>query len=364
MPARDWQALAGTTNPFASHTFLSALEDSGAVGPGTAWEPHHLVATGAGGKLDGILPLYLKHDSFGEFVFDWAWADAWHRSGRAYYPKLVAATPYSPVRAPKLLLRAGADGQALVDAALALTDALGASSLHWLFVDDALAATLADGGHVLRNDCQYHWHNDGYRDFDDFLARFRSAKRKELRRERRQVAASGLTIRRHPGSEIDERLWERLHALTARSFHLRGNPHYLSAECYRLLGARLGDALQAFVAWDGDRPVACALCFDSDDALFGRYWGTEVDLPGLHFELCYYQGIEYCIEHGRARFEPGAQGEHKLARGFDPVRTVSAHWVRDSAFRAPIADWCRRERQLVDGYIRTARRHLPFRRDE
>ncbi|MFN2301310.1 MAG: GNAT family N-acetyltransferase [Gammaproteobacteria bacterium] len=356
--------MAGADNPFASHAFLSALEDSGAVGAGTAWEPHHLVATRDDGALTGILPLYLKHDSFGEFVFDWAWAEAWHRAGRAYYPKLIAATPYSPVGAPKLLLSAGADAQPIVDAALGLVEDLDASSLHWLFVEDALTQVLVESSHLLRNDCQYHWQNDGYRDFDDFLTRFRSAKRKALRRERKLVAASGLVIRRHSGTEIDDALWTRLHALTARSFHLRGNPHYLSAACYRLLGERLGDAVQAFVAWDDDRPVACALCIDSNDVLFGRYWGAEVNVPGLHFELCYYQGIEYCIERKRMRFEPGAQGEHKLARGFEPVRTVSAHWVRDGELRAPVADWCRREREMVADYMESARNHLPFHRDE
>ena len=305
------------------------------------------------------LPLFEKHDSFGEFVFDWAWADAWQRAGRDYYPKLVAAVPFSPVSAPTVL---GQPADALIDAALAHLDDGRYSSLHCLFIDEALADVLAARGFVLRHDCQFHWHNDGYADFDDFLARFRSSKRKELRRERRQVAASGLALRRHAGSTIDDALWDRLHALTARSFERRGGLPYLNADAFRLLGARLGDALQAFVAWQDDEPVACALCIESADALYGRYWGATVDVPGLHFELCYYQGIEHCIARGLARFEPGAQGEHKLARGFDPVRTCSAHWIAEPALLAPVRDWCRREREFTERYLAAAARHTPFHR--
>ena len=329
--------------------------------------PRHLTLE-RDGRIVAALPLFEKHDSFGEFVFDWAWAEAWHRAGRAYYPKLVAATPFSPVGAPTVLVAPDVDHDVtaaeLVEAATGIAERDGLSSLHVLFIDDALAESLAARGFALREDCQFHWHNPGYADFDAFLARFRSSKRKELKRERRQVDDSGLVIRRHAGSTIDAELWARLHALTARSFWQRGHAPYLDADAYRLLGERLGDALQAFVAWHGDEPVACALCVRSDDTLYGRYWGASVDVPGLHFELCYYQGIEYCIVEGLARFEPGAQGEHKLARGFDPVRTRSAHWVADAALRAPIADWCRRERAYTERYLAAAARHTPYRREE
>ncbi len=358
--------MAGAYDPFASHAFHTALEDSGCIGPGTGWEPHHLVLEDDG-AVAAILPLYLKSDSFGEFVFDWAWAEAWRRAGLDYYPKLVAATPYSPVGAPKWLVRPGADPElarkALAAGALELAEAIAVSSLHFLFVDEPLAAVLEARGFIMRNDCQFHWHNRGYDSFDAFLARFRASKRSQLKRERRKVAESGLTIRRHGGASIAPDLWDRLHALTARSFMIRGNLPYLNAECYRLLGERLGDALQAFVAWDGDEPVACALCLQGRDVLYGRYWGATREIPGLHFELCYYQGIEHCIVEGIARFEPGAQGEHKLARGFDPVRTVSAHWIAEPSLRGPVADWCARERDAVDSYLRVAEDHLPFRRD-
>ncbi|MEX0900143.1 MAG: GNAT family N-acetyltransferase [Gammaproteobacteria bacterium] len=367
MPADGWQALTGADNPFASHAFHAALEDSGCVGTGTGWMPRHLTLE-ADGQLIGALPLFAKHDSFGEFVFDWAWADAWQQAGRNYYPKLVAAVPFSPVGAPTLLTHPGAEeigiADSLIDAALARVADESLSSLHLLFIDDAIADRLAARNFILREDCQFHWHNDGFRDFDDFLARFRSAKRKEVRRERRQVAQSGLTLRRHPGSTVDHALWDALHALTARSFYLRGSTPYLNAAAFRALGTQLGDAMQAFVAWNGDEPVACALCVQSTDALYGRYWGACEEVPGLHFELCYYQGIEYCIERGLLRFEPGAQGEHKLARGFDPVRTRSAHWIADSALRAPVDDWCRRERDFTKRYLAAAARHRPYHRGD
>lgn len=363
--ASTWQALAGTDDPFAAHAFQTALEDAGVIGPGTSWAPHHLVLEGSRGPA-AILPLYLKDDSFGEFVFDWAWAEAWHRAGRSYYPKLVGVVPFSAVTAPKLLVHPHTDTAlartALIGAARDLTGTIGVSSLHLLFIDDALAAVAESLGFVLRHDCQFHWHNRGYGNYEDFIATFRSAKRKQARKERARVAASGLVIRRHGGASIGAALWSRLHALTARSFLRRGNLPYLNATAFQLLGERLGDALQAVVAWDGDEPVACALFFEGPDVLYGRYWGTIRELPGLHFELCYYQGIDYCIERGLARFEPGAQGEHKLVRGFDPVRTTSAHWIADPAFRQAITTWCEHERTMVARYLEAAAEHTPYRR--
>ncbi len=364
--AAAWQALAGTDDPFASYAFQTSLEDAGAIGAGTGWSPRHLILD-SGDGIGAALPLYLKEDSFGEFVFDWAWAEAWHRAGRRYYPKLVGVVPFSAVTAPKLLVHPDADAalarRALLGSALELTEGIGASSLHLLFIDDGLADAAEAMGFSVRHDCQFHWHNRGYGSFDDFLGAFRSAKRKQVRKERAGVADSGLTIRRHGGASIDGALWSRLHALTARTFLLRGKPPYLDATAFRLLGERLGDALQAFVAWDGDEPVACALFFEGPDVLYGRYWGTNRDVPGLHFELCYYRGIDYSIERGLSRFEPGAQGEHKLTRGFDPVRTVSAHWIAEPALRRPVAAWCAREREAVTEYITMAAGHLPFRRD-
>ncbi len=348
-----WNALAGSDNPFTRHAFLSALEDSHSIGHGTGWTPHHIVGD------RGVLPLYLKDDSFGEFVFDWAWAEAWQRLGLRYYPKLVAATPYSPVSAPRFL---GDERDALIDAAITEAKSLGVSTLHFLFLADDAATALAERGFLLRNDCQFHWRNRGYGDFDDFLATFRSSKRKDLRKERRKVADAGLEIRRHAGSTIDAALWARIHALTARSFQLRGNPPYLNARCFELLGERLGDQVQVFLAWDGESPVACALCFEGAGRLYGRYWGAQVDIPGLHFELCFYQGIEYCITKGLDAFEPGAQGEHKLARGFEPTRTTSAHWIAEPSLRVPVEAWCERERAMVEQYVEAAAHHLPFHR--
>lgn len=362
-----WQALAGAGNPFVSHAFLAALEESGAVGGASGWQPHPLTLEDEHGALLAAAPVYLKHDSRGEFVFDWAWAEAWHRHGLPWYPKLVAAAPFSPVGAPKMLLDPGHDAgplrRALVQAAVDEARARGLSSLHWLFVEADEADALAEAGHLLRRDCQFHWCNDGYAGFDDFLARFRSARRKEVRRERRRVAASGLVIRRHGGDEIDPALWRRLYGLLARTFMVRGHMPYLDAGCLILLGERLGGALQAFVAWDGDEPVACALCLHDGETLYGRYWGSSRPVPALHFELCYYRGIEYCIETGLKRFEPGTQGEHKLARGFEPVLTRSAHWVAEAALRPALEQWVQREAGMVARYADAAREHLPFRRD-
>lgn len=310
---------------------------------------------------DAALLLYRKSDSWGEFVFDWAWADAWQRAGHRYFPKLVSAIPYSPVSAPKVIGNP-ARTPGLLAAALDLAARNGDSGVHLLFVDPDLADAATEAGFVLRHDCQFHWHNRGYGDFDEFLATLRARKRKDLRKERARVQTSGLSFRQLGGDQIDAALWRHIHELTEHSFLIRGNRHYLNADTYRLMGERLGAAVQVFLAEDDGVPVAAALCLRGTDRLYGRYWGSTINLPGLHFELCYYQGIDYCIEHGLAAFEPGAQGEHKLARGFDPVRTTSAHWLADPAFREAVTAWCERERAMVERYLETATEHTPYRR--
>jgi predicted N-acyltransferase len=360
--AADWNALAGDS-PFLKHEFLRALEASGCVGPGTTWQPCYLVARDAQG-LAGALPLFIKYDSHGEFVFDWSWADAYERSGRDYYPKLVAAVPFTPATGRRLLLR---DEQAptvaagLIQAARATADEIGASSLHVLFPTEPERQTFEQSGFLTRKGCQFHWANDGYRTFDEFLARFSADKRKKAKRERRRVAEAGIVFEHLRGDQPSAADWDAIFDFYAHTFLRRGRPPYLNREFFAAIAATMPRNLLIVLARYEGTPIAAAICFRGDTTLYGRYWGSAGDFHSLHFETCYYQGIDYCIREGLARFEPGTQGEHKVARGFVPQATWSCHWLRDADFHRAVASFVNRETRHVDAYMEEVDEHVPYR---
>jgi predicted N-acyltransferase len=365
--ATEWNALDHAGQPFLRHEFLAALEDSGCVAPETGWTPRHVVARDAAGRLVGALPLYRKTDSWGEFVFDFAWADAYRRAGLRYFPKLVAAVPFTPVTGPRLLVIPGADqpavATALFDAALEHMRDTGASSLHLLFPGLDEATSLGRRGLLLRKDCQFHWHNRGYASFEDFLGQFTAEKRKKARRERRRVAEAGIRFRILDGDEIDDALWGAIMPLYASTFWRRGREPYLNEDFFRRVARAMPGQMLVVLAMLHAAPVAVAILFRSADSLYGRYWGSSGDYHSLHFETCYHQGIEYCIAHGLQRFEPGTQGEHKIARGFEPEAVWSAHWLSDPRFAAAIDRHLDREREQVDQYIDVVQDHVPFRKE-
>ena len=363
IPEAHWAVLDHNDDPFTSRAFLGAAEKHGAAGAALGWQAQHLTLHD-GDSLLGLLPLYLRNHSFGDFSRDWNWASAWQRAGLAYYPKLVSGMPYTPSPGPRLLLRQGIDRKAvaatLIDAALQVTRRLGASSWQCLFVEEEDRASLAAAGLLMRRGVQFHWFNRAYRDFDDFLAAFTADKRKKLKRERRLVRESGLRIEARHGDEIEPGLWHVIHRQYRDTFARYGNHPAFPVEFFTEAGSQLAGRLVVFIAFRAHTPVASAICYRDSRTLYGRHWGTEIDLPGLHFELCYYQGIEYCIRHGLTTFEPGAQGEHKLARGFEPVATWSAFWIAHPAMRHAVADFILREGSAMQDYEAETASHLPF----
>jgi hypothetical protein len=361
-----WNALAGD-NPFLRREFLVALEHSGCVGEGTAWHPVHLLVTDAGGRLAGALPLYVKYDSLGEFVFDWGWADAYERSGRAYYPKLVSAIPFTPATGTRLLVSGFADAQAVADrlirGARELAAELDASSWHILFPSEADRALLDERGFLVRKSCQFHWHNDGYRDFDDFLGRFSSAKRKKARRERRRISEAGIEFAHLRGDEPTPQEWDAIFEFYARTFLRRGRAPYLNRAFFDEVVKTMPENLVIVLARYHGEPIAVAVCFRGGTTLYGRYWGSAADFHSLHFEACYYQGIDYCIREGLQLFEPGTQGEHKVSRGFTPQATWSCHWLSDPALSQAVELFLARETTHVDAYMEYVDDHVPYRRN-
>jgi hypothetical protein len=361
LPAATWDALAGRMHPFVSHAFLHALERTGCIRPEWGWQAHHL-GLYEGDRLVAAAPLYLKGNSHGEFVFDWSWAGAWEQAGGTYYPKLLNAVPYSPVPGPRLL--AGQDEHAprlrhaLVSAIRAEAMRLGLSSAHANFLEAQDLAAFG-GEWLARSDVQFHWHNRGYRDFDDFLATLKAKKRKNIRQERAHVQACGLDIRMRDGADLDEDDWRQIHALYATTFDTKGNHAALTPAFFASLGG-LGDQVRVACAMQRGRIAAMALFLQGGGTLYGRYWGTHIEVPGLHFELCYYRGIEHAIAHGLERFEPGAQGEHKLARGFVPVLTHSRHYLAHPQFREAVRQALAREAEAIDGYVAELAAHAPY----
>ncbi len=361
----EWNALAGDRFPFLRHEFLSAAERCGCVSPDTGWQPRHLVYR-RNGRVIAALPLYEKSHSWGEFVFDWAWAQAYDRVGLDYYPKLVSAAPFTPATSPRLLLADSSDATAARDlgkAALDLADELAASSLHIQFPTEAETSHWTSAGLKLRRDCQFHWHNRDYTSFDEFLATFSSRKRKKARRDRRRVAEQGIHFRHLSGADIDADLWETVYQLISITFLRRGSMPYYNLEFFRSVSASMPDSIVVILAERQGEAIAASVFFRGVDTLYGRYWGSDGNYDALHFETCYYQGIEYCIQHQLAAFEPGTQGEHKVSRGFVPVTTYSAHWLRHPQFFDAISRYLEEESEHVERYMEAVEQHSPYRRD-
>ncbi|MDJ0759688.1 MAG: GNAT family N-acetyltransferase [Woeseiaceae bacterium] len=362
----DWDSLAGSRYPFLSHAFLKAAEDTGCVSAETGWQPRHLTLEDDDGDVLGAMLLYEKSHSWGEFVFDWAWASAYHRAGFPYYPKLVSAVPFTPAPCPKLLLRDDADpelARVLVDAGVTLARETDCSSFHVLFpVADELPV-LESAGLKIRKDCQFHWHNRSYSDFDDFLSTFNARKRKKARRDRRHVEESGIRFRHLHGEDMDPALWEHVYRLINLTFMRRGSTHYFDLDFFlRVSRAMPGQVLVVLAEAGDDDIVAAAVFFESAEALYGRYWGSTGNYNALHFETCYYQGIDYCIKNGIKLFEPGTQGEHKVSRGFIPESTWSAHWLAHPEFFAAISDYLELEIDDVERYMQSVDERSPYRR--
>jgi predicted N-acyltransferase len=349
----DWQACAGNpayhSNPFICFDFLDAVEESGCASPRTGWGPRHLVVRGPDGRAAGVMPLYLKSHSRGEYVFDWAWADAYQRAGGRYYPKLLSAAPFTPATGPRLILREGEDDavrRALVAGALEICRQTGASGLHVTFPSEADWRFLGELGLLRRQDQQYHWLNPGYRDFEDYLQALSSGRRKTIRRERRDAQA-GLEICALTGPELTEEHWDAFFGFYMDTGSRKWGSPYLNRLFYSLLGERMADKVLLVMARQGGKWIAGALNLLGADCLYGRYWGCTLDVPFLHFELCYYQAIEHAIRLRLPRVEAGAQGQHKIARGYLPTPVYSAHWIADPVLRAPIARYLDQERAQV-----------------
>ena len=369
----EWQSLAGTIrggtsyNPFISYEFLTSLEDSGCAVPRTGWQGQHLRLENAKGALLGALPCYAKSHSQGEYVFDHGWADAFERAGGRYYPKLQASIPFTPVTGPRLLTRADSAAQAkpLLAAGLkAVTDRLGVSSAHVTFAQAEDIAVLDQAGFLIRTDQQFHFHNEGYGSYDDFLDTLASRKRKALKKERREALSAGITIDWLTGNDITERAWDDFFAFYMDTGGRKWGRPYLNRKFFSLIGERMADDVLLVMAKRDGKYIAGAINFIGGDALYGRNWGCLEEHPFLHFEVCYHQAIDFAIARGLKVVEAGAQGEHKLARGYMPVTMKSAHYIAHPGLRKAIADYLRRERREVERMGEYMEEHGPFRRGE
>ncbi|MFL9812075.1 N-acetyltransferase [Stutzerimonas sp. VN223-3] len=360
-----WDAMLGSNpQPFLRHAFLSSLEDSGSVGGRSGWRPQHQLLSDAQGEVIAALPLYRKTNSNGEYVFDWAWADACHRAGIEYYPKLLCAVPFSPVTGARLLGDRSAAGQLLDQLCSGLVEH-GQSSLHVNFTEaDADAVFHGRDGWLERIGCQFHWHNRGYRDFQDFLDGLTSRKRKQLRKEREQVAGQGIEFDWRDGHQVSEAEWDFVYACYANTYYLRGQAPYLTRSFFSLLAERMPEAIRLVLAKQGGRPVAMAFSLIDTQGLYGRYWGCLAEFDRLHFETCFYQGIDQAIAAKLPRFDAGAQGEHKLIRGFEPVITRSWHYLAHPGLRAAVSEFLEQERLGVLRYAESARDALPYRQPD
>ena len=374
IPAQAWddcanpgieEAAGDRYNPFISHAFLSALEESGSVAPATGWRPVHVLIETLKGRLVAAAPTYIKTHSMGEYVFDHGWADAYHRAGGRYYPKVLVAVPFTPVTGRRLLLAADAPGaaqEALIESLFRLREAIGASSIHVTFPTQREAADLATGGFLRRIGEQFHFQNPGYKDFGEFLDCLSARKRKAIRRERRAALGEDLEIDVLTGADIQNRHWEAFYQFYLSTASRKWGRPYLNRKFFDCIGTTMADRILLILARCGETYIAGAINFLGNDAIYGRNWGAIEDRPFLHFEICYYQAIDYAIRHGYRRVEAGAQGEHKLMRGYEPVQTFSAHAFEDPVLQAAVADYLKTETLAVEAGIETAREALPFRR--
>lgn len=371
IPAAVWNSLAPSTdgkvdNPFLDHAFFLALEESACATASTGWQPQHIVLSDADETPIGLMPLFLKSHSMGEYVFDHGWADALERAGGSYYPKLQCSVPFTPATAPKLLVPSGNASvrAALLSTAQQLALQRHASSVHATFVPEAEANEIEAAGWLKRVDTQFHWHNDGYASFDEFLETLSSRKRKTIRRERRDALMDGLSVKWLSGADLQEHHWDAFYDFYEDTGARKWGRPYLNREFFSRISATMPDSIVLMLAYDGDEPIAGAINFVGKDRIFGRNWGCTRDVPFLHFELCYYQAIDYAIAHKLAVVEAGAQGEHKLARGYAPASTYSVHWLAHPGLRAAVADYLEHERQSVERNQDLLDQFTPFRKGE
>ena len=364
--ASGWNRLAGSDFPFLRHEFLHAAESTGCVSSETGWSPRHITISDECGRMLAAMPLYRKTNSWGEFVFDWSWAAAYHRVALPYYPKLVSAVPFTPAPSNRLLLADANDEEValrLVEAAVELAKDSGCSSLHILFPLARELDVLRGAGMKLRKDCQFHWHNREYGSFDDFLSTFSSTKRKKARRDRRRVSEQGIEFRWLKGDQTNASIWRDVYGLISSTFLRRGSMPYYDYAFFTTIARTLPQNVLVILAERHGLPIAAAVFYEGATTLYGRYWGSDSHYDALHFETCYYQGIDYCIANGLARFEPGTQGEHKISRGFVPVDTWSAHWLARPEFFSAVERYLKEERRHVDRYITAVSRHSPYREE-
>jgi hypothetical protein len=364
--ADEWQATINTDSPFLRHAFLAALENSNSVSPQKGWQAHHLtVRDSNSSRLLAVMPLYIKQHSYGEYVFDWSWADAYQRCGKSYYPKLLSAIPFTPATGNRLCVTPGQAPEpvqtACWHALLERLERIGGSSLHILFPSQHEMTAWQQQGALNRSGVQYHWLNKGYSNFDDFLQSFNSRKRKNVKKERKRVYEQGITLDVLEGADIGPSHWQAFYHCYQLTYAKRsGHGGYLNREFFDLIAQSMPEQIVMIVAKSNDTIIAAALCFRSSDTLYGRYWGCLQEVDNLHFETCYYQGIEYCIQRGLRKFDPGAQGEHKIQRGFVPTETFSSHWLADPQLARAIEDFLTREKQHITQYLAEARSYLPF----
>ncbi|QMU60685.1 MAG: GNAT family N-acetyltransferase [Gammaproteobacteria bacterium] len=353
MERSEWNSLIEDEDPFLSYEFLSALERNDCLGEQYGWFPHHLIVR-LNSKLVAATPLYIKTNSYGEFVFDWSWASAYEQAGLNYYPKLISSIPYTPVTGRRLLLSPDLNiaqksclAAKMIQATTNESEKLDMSGTHWLFNETDECDLFKRQGLIFRLGCQYHWHNQDYDSFDSFLEKFISRKRKKVKQERRYVKEQNIDIKRFLGSELNEAQWVQIHALYENTFHRKSGIPTLSLKFFKEIGSTMGEKIMLVLSYSENQLVACAINFSSTKKLYGRFWGCTQSFHSLHFEACYYQGIEYAIENKLKVFEPGAQGEHKISRGFLPTKTWSAHAIHDSRFEPSIRDFCNREKQYM-----------------
>jgi len=369
VPQAAWDACAGDDNPFVEHRFLATLEDADCLGGDSGWHPHYLLArSGQDGPIQGIAPAFAKTDSYGEYIFDWGWAQGAQRAGLPYYPKITVAVPFTPASGPRLLVHPDASESdvhdVLAGGALVLAERIQASGVHWLFCTHDQAQALQDRRYLWRRTYQFHWHNHGYRDFDDFLSTMTRKRRKECRRERRKAREQGVTLVLKTGSELTASDWRALHGFYRATHADRPwQRQYLTRSWWELAGERLADRAVAVLAYDGDQAVAGSLSFRKGAHLYGRYWGALRDLDAVHFEACYYRLVEYAIDQGITLFEAGAQGQHKLRRGFLPQLTHSAHRLTHPGLHDAVARFITEETRAVRAEVAALSSEGPFKED-
>ncbi|MEC9375789.1 MAG: GNAT family N-acetyltransferase [Pseudomonadota bacterium] len=363
----QWNSLNFNNYPFLKHEFLAALEHSGSASVHTGWKPQHLVCINSQGEIIGGMPMYLKTNPYGEFVFDFSWANAYQQAGLPYYPKFVTAIPFTPVNGPRILCankNASKIREMIIHKAFDITKNKGCSSMHILFPSNNEIPFLKNMGMLIRKDCQFHWINNNYINFDDFLKTFSASKRKKVRRERRKIKENNIHFTVKHGNELSDYDWGRIIPLYRHTFLRYGREPYLGQNFFQEIADQIPNNLVVFTGETEQNVVSVAICFRSDNALYGRYWGATEFIDSLHFETCYYQGIDYCIENKLDLYEPGTQGEHKISRGFSPTETWSAHWLLHNEFSSAIDQYLDRERNYIDEYIDAAAEHTPYKKTE